>query len=132
MWSLNIFLIDCVQWVFFQRHLEAFWLQGYSIFIGKVFWRSWIVRGKCGKERLIVPADKGRVSVFINLHSQDNCSNLVKGPLLWAYISGGFYSSTPQQTAVQVSCISSMLCFGWFSEKFFSLTMEGTTYSKKE
>lgn len=117
---------------FFQRHLEAFWLQEYSVFIEKVFWSSWIIRGKRGKERHVVPADKGSVSVFINVHSQDNSSNLVKGPLLWAYISKSFYSSTPQQTGVQVSCISPVLCFGWFSEKFFSLTMGGTTHSKKE
>lgn len=47
-----------------------------------MFWRSsdlaeqsW---GKCRKERHIVPLDKGKLSLFINLHSQDEFSALVR------------------------------------------------------
>lgn len=43
-------------------------------------------RDQNGKERHFVLPDKDGLSIFINLHSQDNCSCLVRGLCLWTYI----------------------------------------------
>lgn len=131
MWSLNISLFDCIQREVCQRHLITLWLQGYPLLIKKSFLKKFW-GGKRGEERHIVPVDKDRGSIFINLHSQDNCSNLVKGPFLWTYIPESFYSPALQQTGEQVNCVSSMSCFRCSREKFFRSMREGTTYLKEK
>lgn len=131
MWSLNIFLFDCIQREGCQRHLITLWLQGYPLLIKKSFlkkfWRGRIDRGQMwgrkahcsGRQRQGINFHKsafprqlfksGKRSVSLNLHTRK---------LL-------FLCSAADR--VQVNRVSSALCLRWLSEKFFSLMMEGTT-----
>ena len=49
---------------------------------GKKIGLFYTSREQNGKERHFVLPDKDKLSIFINLHSQDNCSCLVRGPFL--------------------------------------------------